>query len=79
VRITFSADDDVPKWAHRVARSEGKNLEDAFREWLETYASRILTVEPPHPTRPGIEELLRSLKYAGAARKFTRDEMNERR
>jgi thiaminase len=72
VRITFSADDDVPKWAHRVARSEGKNLEDAFREWLETYAS-------PHPTRQGIEELLRSLKYAGAARKFTRDEMNERR
>lgn len=49
----------------------GKTLEDAFREWLDWYASRKVT-------REEIEALYRSLKHVDAGGKFSRDEMNER-
>jgi hypothetical protein len=45
-------------------------LNDAFREWLDWYASRRVS-------RAEIETLFGKLKYADAGRKFTRDEMNK--
>jgi hypothetical protein len=69
--ITFSADEDAIDRAREVARSERKTLNDAFREWLQWYASRAVK-------RREIEALFERLKYADAGRKFTRDEMNER-
>ena len=69
--ITFSADSEAIDRAREVARSEHKTLNDAFREWLEWYASRTVT-------RQEIEALFEKLKYVNAGRKFTRDEMNER-
>jgi len=69
--ITFSADEDAIERAREVARGEHKTLNDAFREWLQWYASRTVK-------RREIEALFERLKYADAGRKFTRDEMNER-
>jgi hypothetical protein len=69
--ITFSADEIKIELAREVARSEHKTLNDAFRGWLDWYASRRVS-------RAEIEVLFERLKYADAGRKFTRDEMNER-
>jgi hypothetical protein len=69
--ITFSADENKIQLAREVARSEHKTLNDAFRDWLDWYASRRVT-------RAEIKALFEKLKYADAGRKFTRDEMNER-
>lgn len=69
--ITLSADESAIERAREVARSENKTLNDAFREWLDWYASRS-------STREEIRALFEKLKYADAGRKFTRDEMNER-
>jgi hypothetical protein len=69
--ITFSADENKIQLAREVAHSEHKTLNDAFRDWLDWYASR-------RASRAEIEALFKRLKYADAGRKFTRDEMNER-
>jgi len=69
--ITFSADETKIALARQVARSENRTLNDAFREWLEQYASRRVRAED-------IRELYRSLRHVNAGRKFTRQEMNER-
>jgi hypothetical protein len=69
--ITFSANEEAIERAREVARTEHKTLNDAFREWLQWYASRTVK-------RREIESLFERLKYADAGRKFTRDEMNER-
>ena len=69
--IIFRAEQPTIERAREVARSEGRTLEAAFREWLDWYASRNVT-------REEIEALYRSLKHVHGGRKFTRDEMNER-
>jgi predicted transcriptional regulator len=69
--ITFSADENKIELAREVARSEQRTLNDAFRDWLDWYASRRVS-------RAEIEALFEKLNYADAGRKFTRDEMNER-
>jgi len=69
--IIFRAVQPTIERAREVARSEGRTLEAAFREWLDWYASRNVT-------REEIEALYRSLKHVHGGRKFTRDEMNER-
>lgn len=76
--ISFIVEEVLIDRANMVARSEGKTLETAFREWLESYASRCPTVESDNPSKEDIEALLRRLRYVRAGRKFTRDEMNER-
>ena len=70
-KIIFRAEQSTIERAREVARSEGKGLEDAFREWLDWYASRNVT-------REEIKALYRSLKHVDAGGKFSRDEMNER-
>lgn len=70
--ITFSAEEDAIDRAREVARREHKTLNDAFREWLAQYGSRSVSAEE-------IAGLYRSLRHVRAGRKFTRDEMNERR
>lgn len=76
--ISFIVEESLIDRANIVARFEGKTLEAAFREWLESYASRCPTVEPDNPTKEEIEALCGRLRYVRAGRKFTRDEMNER-
>jgi hypothetical protein len=69
--ITFSADESAIERAREVARSEHRNLIDAFREWLIQYGSRRVSAAE-------VTELYNSLRHVNAGRKFTRDEMNER-
>jgi hypothetical protein len=69
--ITLSAEESAIERAREVARSEHKTLNQAFREWLNWYASRRIN-------RAEMDALFEKLKYADTGRKFTRDEMNER-
>jgi len=75
--IVFSADESALDRAHEVARSEGRTLEVAFREWLDAYASKGAE-QYPRATEEEIRDLYHRLRYVDAGRKFTRDEMNER-
>jgi ferric-dicitrate binding protein FerR (iron transport regulator) len=68
--ITLSADEQVIEHARQVARSQRKTLNQAFREWLESYAR-------PNNALEQYEALKKDLKYVRAGRKFTREEMNE--
>jgi len=70
--MTFSTDESAIERAREEARSEHRNLIDAFREWLVQYGSRRVSAAE-------VTELYNSLRHFGAGRKFTRDEMNEQR
>ena len=72
--ITLSADEHLIEAARRQAASEHTTLNAQFRLWLEDYVQRKRQVEQAMDT---IEDLRG--KYSTAGRKFTRDEMNERR
>ncbi|MFP5228054.1 MAG: hypothetical protein ACLGXA_10520 [Acidobacteriota bacterium] len=71
--ITFSADEHHIEDARAVARTRRTTLNAAFREWLVQYSGR-------QARRKEIEEFFRSARYGNSGgRRFTRDEMNERR
>jgi hypothetical protein len=69
--ITLSADEQLIDEARRIAQSQHKTLNQAFREWLESYTRPESAVER-------YEALRKRLNYVGDGRKFTRAEMNER-
>ena len=66
--ITLSADEHLIESACRVARAKKTTLNQAFQEWLESYAQSD-AVEL-------YRELMKRINYAHAGRKFTREEMN---
>ena len=70
--ITLSADPADIEEAREEARSQNKTLNDLFREWLKTIAGRKARARE-------FRALMDSLRHVDAGRKFTRDEMNERR
>lgn len=71
--ITFTADEALIEEAREAARAENSTLNEQFRLWLEQYARQRRAKK--------LEQLLDSLKgkFDSGGRKFTRDEMNERR
>jgi FMN phosphatase YigB (HAD superfamily) len=71
--ITFSADETLIEAAREAARAQGSTLNEQFRLWLEQYARQRQAQK--------FEELMAQVKgkYSSGGRKFTRDEMNERR
>lgn len=69
--ITLSAEEELIEEAREVARSQHKTLNQAFREWLQSYAR-------PNNALEEYEALKKDLGYVRAGRKFTREEMNER-
>lgn len=71
--ITFSADETLIEEAREAARLDNTTLNGQFRLWLESYARRRRAQK--------FEELMRQIrgKCSSGGRKFTRDEMNERR
>jgi hypothetical protein len=71
--ITFSADERLIEAARERAREERTTLNEAFRRWLEDYASRKRQVEEAM----AVIDRIRSYASSGG-RKFSRDEMNER-
>jgi hypothetical protein len=69
--VTLSADEHLIEQARRTARAQRKTLNQAFREWLESYTQSDRAVDE-------YESLMKRLNYVQAGRKFTREEMNER-
>ena len=71
--ITFSADEALIDEAREAARADNTTLNEQFRLWLEQYARR----RQAQKAMQVIAELQGKINTGG--RKFTRDEMNERR
>lgn len=69
--ITLSAEAGQIERAREVAAAQHRTLNDAFREWLNTFVSS---------GSEGVDyrELLKSFAHVSAGRSFSRDEMNER-
>jgi hypothetical protein len=72
--ITLSADEHLIETARARARREHTTLNEQFRRWLADYAR---SRERADVGMAVIEELRRKLRTGG--RRFTRQEMNERR
>ena len=70
--ITFSADEHLIDKAREIATREERTLNEVFREWLASYVGR-------EDIGKRYDELMSRLSYVRAGRKFTREEMNERR
>lgn len=71
--ITFSAEGALIEEAREAARADNTTLNEQFRLWLEQYARRRRAERAMETV-----DRLRSYVSSGG-RKFTRDEMNERR
>ncbi len=69
--VTLSADERMLELAREVARKQHKTLNQAFRDWLASYAR-------PTDALTEYETLKKDLGYVRAGRRFTREEMNER-
>ncbi len=72
--ITLSADEELIEAARARARDDGTSLNEEFRRWLAQYADRRDSVAD---TMRYIRELQET--YSTGGRKFTREELNERR
>jgi predicted transcriptional regulator len=70
--ITLSADEHLIERARQTAQAQHKTLNAAFREWLEQYVAQSGSALE-------YDEVMRRLSHIRAGRKYTRDEMNERR
>ena len=71
--ITFAADEALIEEARAAARADNTTLNEQFRLWLEQYARKRRAAKAMQT----IAELQK--KYSTGGRKFTREEMNERR
>jgi hypothetical protein len=75
--ITFSADDALIEAARALARAEKTTLNEKVRGWLEAYVRDKTEGERRVAAFRDVMEKLKHIDSGG--RKFTRDEMNERR
>ena len=73
-KITLSADEHLLEAAHKYAAVENTTLNAKFRQWLEDYTQQQHRADDEMAF---IEEMRR--KYSLCDRKFTRDEINERK
>jgi hypothetical protein len=69
--ITFSANEDLIRRARERAAADNTTLNNEFRNWLEKYATRVVTAQ-------AYAELMDLFDYAQPGRSFSREEMNER-
>ena len=70
--ITLSADENLIEQARKAAAEHHTTLNAAFREWLKDYSGR-------GKWRRDFDEIMERTRYFSVDRKFTREEMNERR
>jgi hypothetical protein len=76
--ITLSADEIHIQEARRLAALENTTLNQLFRDWLDAYITqRHAGTRQMMAAR--YDEWMRQLEHVNAGRKFTREEMNERR
>lgn len=76
--ITFSADETLIREARRQAALQNTTLNALFREWLERYVAQEDAAERKRAVAR-YNDLMNRLSYVNAGRKFSREEMNERR
>lgn len=76
--ITFSADEALIREARRQAALQNTTLNALFREWLERYVAQEDAAERKRAVAR-YNDLMNRLSYVNAGRKFSREEMNERR
>jgi len=69
--VTLNAEDHLIEQAREVARANRTTLNQAFRDWLESYVQ-------PQAGVAGFDDIMQRLAYVRPGRKFSRDEMNER-
>ena len=69
--VTLSADDDLIEQARRVARSQHKTLNAAYREWLQQYAAQA-----SGPKEFGA--MMQRLGHVRAGRHLSGEQINER-
>jgi hypothetical protein len=74
--ITLSADEALIREARRQAALQNTTLNELFREWLEKYVAQDEAAREAAVRQ--YEELMRRLGPR-FLRKYTREEMNERR
>ena len=70
--ITFNADKSDIELAREEAQSQNTTLHALFRDWLKGIAGRKRRAQE-------YRALMDELRHVNAGRKFTREEMNERR
>lgn len=70
--ITLSAEEALIHQARRRAQIENTTLNEVFRHWLEQYVAQPAAVER-------YQSLMQRLSHVRAGRKYSREEMNERR
>jgi hypothetical protein len=66
---SFSADEELIRQAKLMARTQGKSLNSAFREWLTQFTGLSGRAKEA-------EALMMRLRHVKVGRRFTRDEMN---
>ena len=69
-KISFSADENLIEQARVMAGSQGRTLDDAFRDWLVEFISGAGSAAE-------VESLMRRLRHVKAGGHFSRREMNE--
>lgn len=75
--ITLSADEELIERARAIAAARGTTLNQEFRDWLAEYANGTDRAERAERAMTLIKDL--QATYSTGGRKFTREEMNERR
>jgi hypothetical protein len=70
--ITLSVEEAIIAQARKRAAAENTTINELFRTWLERYVAQPSAAEQ-------YLELMESLSHVNAGRKYTREEMNERR
>lgn len=76
--ITFSADESLIREARRQAALQNTTLNALFREWLERYVAQE-DIEARQRAVARYDNLVQRLGHVDAGRKFSREELNERR
>jgi hypothetical protein len=71
-KSTLSAEATLIEQAKQYACTEGTTQNELFGQWLADYVGQPEAVER-------YRSLMQRLRYVNAGRKFSRDEMNERR
>ena len=72
--ITLSADEGLIEEARRIAAARSTTLNAEFRQWLADYVGRKRQAERALAALNAVAEVIDT-----GGRKFTREEMNERR
>jgi hypothetical protein len=76
--ITLSADEALIREARRQAALQNTTLNALFRDWLERFVTQQ-DVDARRQAAARYDEWMRHLSHVDAGRKFTREELNERR